>query len=112
MTNENFSMVRGDTFAFELVLSEVADESITSIYFTAKKKATDKEFIFQKGLGDGVTKIEENHYYVRVAPEDTYDVVAGKYYYDLQLGIENDIYTLLLGNLRIVQDVTVMTYEG
>ena len=71
-----------------------------------KKKASDEVSIFQKSLTDGITKIDDTTYRVRVAPEDTNGVAAGKYAYDLQIGVGTDIYTLLMGNLTIVQDVT------
>ena len=102
----NLSMVRGDTFSFDVVLSELDSSSIRSIYFTVKKKATDEAVVFQKSLGNGVTLVEEGTYRVRVAPEDTDGVAAGRYSYDLQIGVENDVYTVLMGALKIVQDVT------
>ena len=103
---QNLSMVRGDTFSFDVVLADLDGETVSSIYFTAKKKATDNEAVFQKTLGDGITPMEETTYRVRVAPEDTKTLDAGKYAYDLQIGIGNDVYTLIMGNLQITQDVT------
>ena len=103
---QNLSMVRGDTFAFDVVLSDLEESTVTSIFFTVKKKATDGTVIFQKSLQNGITPTEENTYRVRVAPGDTSGVEAGKYAYDLQLGVGNDVYTVLMGSLQIVQDVT------
>ncbi len=103
---QELSMVRGDTFAFDIVLSDLDGTSISSIFFTAKKKATDATPIFQKSLEDGISLLEEGRYRVRVAPMDTDGVAAGKYVYDLQVGIGNDVYTILIGTLQIIQDVT------
>ena len=103
---QNLSMVRGDTFTFDVVLSDLEESTVTSIFFTVKKKATDGTVIFQKSLQNGITPTEENTYRVRVAPGDTSGVEAGKYAYDLQLGVGNDVYTVLMGSLQIVQDVT------
>ena len=103
---QNLSMVRGDTFSFDVALPDIDSASIASIYFTVKKNAADKSFIFQKALGDGITPRDDTTYRVRVAPEDTSGVAAGRYAYDLQIGISNDIYTAIMGALQIVQDVT------
>ena len=103
---QNLSMVRGDTFSFDVALPDIDSASIASIYFTVKKNATDKSFIFQKALGDGITLTENTTYRVRIAPEDTSGITAGRYAYDLQIGIGSDIYTVIMGTLKIVQDVT------
>lgn len=103
---QNLTMIRGDTFSFDVVLSDLDGASIRSIYFTVKKKATDTTAVFQKTLTDGITLTEETTYRVRVAPEDTNGVAAGRYTYDLQIGVENDVYTVLMGSLQILQDVT------
>ena len=106
VATQNLSMVRGDTLAFDVVLTDISAESITSLYFTVKKKASDETFIFQKSLTDGISLKEGTTYRVRVAPQDTSGVAGGKYAYDLQIGIGTDIYTLVMGSLTIVQDVT------
>lgn len=103
-------MVRGDTFAFDLRLNDVEPESVKAIYFTAKKKQTlpDSDAIFQKTIGDGITQDEEDIqlWHVRVAPEDTTNVASGGYYYDIQVNIEDDVYTLFGGKIDIQQDTT------
>ncbi len=103
---QNLSMVRGDTLAFDVRLSDLDGATISSLYFTVKKKASDDVFIFQKSMVSGITRVDDTTFRVRVAPEDTNGVVAGKYAYDLQIGVGTDIYTLLMGSLSIVQDVT------
>ena len=103
---QNLTMVRGDTLSFDLVLSDLDGSTVTSIFFTAKKKATDETPVFQKSLGDGISLLEGSTYRVRVAPEDTAGVAAGKYAYDLQIGVLSDIYTVLMGTLQVIQDVT------
>ena len=44
--------------------------------------------------------------FFRKAPEDTYNVDLGTYYYDLEIWKNNDIYTILRGSLRIEKDIT------
>ena len=106
MVKQNLSMIRGDTFAFDLVLSELDGATVNSIYFTVKKKRDDVSPTVQKSLADGITPVGELSYRVRIAPEDTRNLDAGTYIYDLQLGIGSDIYTPLMGEFVIIQDVT------
>ena len=108
MTKKNISMVRGDTLAFDIKLTDV-EATVESIYFSCKQNYTEEEYVFQKSIADGVTEVDEDTYRVRVAPEDTANVAAGEYVYDLQLGLGADIYTLLMGRLTLKQDVTEET---
>lgn len=109
--NTNLFMVRGDTYAFAIEIEGLGQE-LDSAYFTCKENYEDTTPIFQKSLSDGITKdtelsTEEKYIYkVRVAPEDTKDVVPKNYYYDLEIGANNDIYTILRGVLKIESDVT------
>lgn len=97
---------RGDTYSFNVVInSETA--TVSSLFFSARVKYDDTDYIFKKSLDDGITQIDEHTYQVRVAPEDTAAMPKGKYYYDLQLGLgENDIYTVIRGRLELLWDVT------
>lgn len=102
---ENFSLVKGDSFTFDLVISDI-DESIniSSLYFTVKKR--NGELVFQKSLQDGITLLEDLKYRIRIDPQDTIDILSGKYKYDLELGLGDDIYTIMIGTIIIVDDVT------
>ena len=106
MINKDITLTRGDTLCFDVTISEIEDVTIESMYFSVKKKPDDENYIFQKSIGNGITFIEELKYRVRVAPEDTYQVAAGKYHYDLQIGLGSDIYTPLMGTFRLNWDVT------
>lgn len=107
MEDENITMVRGDTLAFN---AEVVDENgnaiiVDSADFTCKKKANGNENVFHKALGAGITQTDEL-LTIRVAPQDTKEVDAGRYFYDFQIGVGSDIYTVMRGILTIEQDVT------
>jgi hypothetical protein len=43
---------------------------------------------------------------VRVAPEDTEDIDPGTYAIDLQIGVNGDVATPILGTLKVLEDVT------
>lgn len=103
--NYQINMVRGDTLSFGLVF-EGLGQDLETAYFTVKKNALDEEPIFVKSLANGITKEEDYKYIVRVEPNDTKDLDAGQYAFDLQIGANDDIYTIMLGVLILSQDVT------
>lgn len=108
----DLSMMRGDTLSFDIVLNDIDQSSIVSLYFTVRKKATDETIILQKSLGNGIDAVEGDdiRYRVRIAPEDTEAISIShgeiRFEYDVEIGIENDIYTPIKGQLTIVKDVT------
>ena len=107
MENKNITMVRGDTLSFNVEVTDANDGliEVDSAYFTCKKISTDDVNIFKKALNAGIIQ-DENGLTVRVAPEDTRNVSAGQYFYDLQIGVNSDIFTILKGVLEIEQDVS------
>lgn len=105
MEDKYIKMVRGDTLSFGLEI-EGLDKDLETAHFTCKLHPADRYNIFQKSLDDGITKIDDGQYIVRVAPADTKDIEAGKYFYDLQIGANGDVFTILKGILEIEQDVT------
>ena len=107
MENKNITMVRGDTLSFNVEVTDADGEiiEVDSAYFTCKKISTDDSNIFRKALDAGITQ-DEDGITVRVAPEDTRNVNAGQYFYDLQIGVGEDIFTILKGVLEIEQDVS------
>lgn len=104
MNKTNLEMVRGDTLAFGFEIEGVAD--IDTAFFSVKLNADEDDYIIKKSIGDGIAKVEDGKYSVRVAPEDTYNIPIGKYYYDLQIGVNGDIFTVLIGTLDIEADIT------
>ena len=106
MEIKNIDLVRGDTLAFDVKVSELGGGSVASMFFSVKKKATDTQYVFQESIGHGITLLSGGTYKVRVAPGDTAPLPPGKYAYDLQIGIGQDIYTMLMGTLTLIQDVT------
>lgn len=107
MENENITMIRGDTLAFNVEATYEDGNVVTVDYadFTCKKFSADNKSVFHKSLGDGI-KQQDGLLTVRVAPEDTQEVDAGRYFYDLCIGVGNDKYTIMKGVLNIEQDVT------
>ena len=108
----NLEMIKGDTlsFAFEVEFDE-APQKLEKADFTCKTNFDDDDVVFHKELEKGInfSKQERNKLYcvVRVAPEDTKDLEAGMYYYDLSIELNGDVFTILNGALKIESDVTI-----
>lgn len=101
---ENLTMVRGDTASFNLEFEKATD--LDSASFKVSASYDDAESImFEKTLDDGITKLDDNLYCVRIAPVDTENADAGLYYYDCTLRINGDVFTVLHGVLRIEANV-------
>lgn len=109
--NENLRMVRGDTFSFTIEIDGLTSD-LTSAYFSCKNNKDNSTYTFQKSLGDGIQKVFETDnsksYQVTIEPEDTNEIDAGNYYYDLQLEIDGDVFTPLIGVLNIIMDITTV----
>ena len=108
MENQNITMTKGDTLSFGFVCEDQDGEPIEldTAFFTCKKNPSSTTNIFRKSLGNGITFNNEGAYIVRVAPEDTQHTVIGRYFYDLEVGVGDDIFTILKGILEIEQDIS------
>lgn len=106
--NLNIEMTKGDTLSFGVKIKDLGQE-LDSAKFTVKNNYDD-EPIFQKTLENGVEidHIEGNDYYykVRVAPEDTANLEPKKYYYDLEIQVNEDTFTILKGILDVGFDIS------
>lgn len=98
-------LTRGTSFGFNFAIKNLT-EDLTSCYFSCKVVPDDTEYVFQKTLGNGITKIDNENYYVKIEPEDTCDIDLMKYYYDLKFTIGEDVYTPLKGRLGVRWNVT------
>lgn len=112
MEKTNLEMIRGDTLQFGIEVEfDEAPQELENVFFSCKKNYDDDANVFQKKLSDGISyvKTEGNklYYVVRVAPEDTESIEAGQYYYDLQISLNSDVFTILNGVLKIYDDVTI-----
>lgn len=110
MEDDYIRMVRGDTLSFGLQVygdsGEPFDQDLERAYFTCKSNRSDSRFLFKKSLSDGVSKVGQGAYTVRVAPSDTANAKPGKYFYDFEIGCNGDVFTVMRGVIEIMQDVT------
>lgn len=106
----NLEMTKGDTLSFGVKIYELG-QPLEVADFTCKTNFFDSSPIFQKSLGNGVTLADTDAqgnytYRVRIAPGDTGDLAIGKYYYDFQIKLNSDVFTILKGVLTLDYDVT------
>lgn len=106
MEDEYITMVRGDTLAFGMEIDGMEGQDLDSAFFTCRRNYTEPA-AFQKTLGNGISRVGEGQYAVRVAPSDTAGLESGRYYYDLQIGLNGDVFTVLKGVLELEEDITV-----
>lgn len=106
----NIDMIRGDTvnIQFEVESDTVLDLSSDNfdVTFSLKQAATDTAYVFQKHK-NAVTEISDNNFILRISPDDTAELIPGFYFYDIQLNIGDDVYTIALGMFQIIRDITL-----
>ena len=101
----NITMVRGDTFSFLATFHDLTLD-LDEAAFTVRETPGAETALVEKTLEDGIEKIETGVYKVRMAPEDTADLDPGRYAYDFQVTIGEDIFTIMIGVLNVEMDVT------
>lgn len=101
---------KGDTFSCGLVVENLGQD-LEEILFTCRESLNDNaEVLFQVSLGNGISLVEydeENDirkYAIRVAPSKTENLQSGTYYYDEEIRVNNDVFTLMKGLFIIEQD--------
>lgn len=106
----NLEFTKGDTLSFGVEIYNLG-QPLEAAYFTCRANYDDGANLFQKSLNNGITLSSSDEfgnyiYVVRVAPEDTENLIVGKYYYDMQIELNGDVFTILKGVLTIDYDVT------
>lgn len=102
MDDYNMAMVAGDTLCFGIEVDGLEDE-VTGASFAAKLDL-DSDLVFEKTLGDGIEATTDG-YMITLPPEDTESLEAGQYYYQLKLEVEDDVFTILKGILKIERSI-------
>ena len=91
--NNNISIVRGDTGILQINFSQEVDSAV----FSVKKNIEDTEYVLQKNITDGVLQFDH---------DDTNDLEAGKYVYDIQVNYNNNVETPIIAYFTVIADVT------
>ena len=111
MEKTNLEMIKGDTLSFAVEIEfDENPQKLEKAFFTCKKNLDDGDVVFQKTLEDGISFRKQErykmYYVVRIAPEDTKDIEAGHYFYDMQIEINGDVFTILAGALKVRYGIT------
>lgn len=111
MENEYITMIRGDTLSFGVIVNDEngnpIDFDLDNIKMTCQSQnINNNNILFQKTLGDGITKKSQGTYVIRVAPQDTENEELGKYFYDIQIEKNGDVFTIMHGILELQYEVT------
>lgn len=108
----DLAMIKSDTMSFGFEVKGLGGQEPDAIQFTCKEKLEDDFYLFAVNLNNTIdlrSYDEESDTYtygVRIPPEDTAGLDAGRYFYDLELKVNNDIITLMIGRLTIEDQVT------
>lgn len=107
---QNFEVVKGYTFTIGIEIEfDENPQQLDNAFFTCKSVSDDK-ILFQKYLNGGISFIKQDenklYYRVRVDPSDTKKLEVGRYYYDVEVRLNSDVYTILRGILKIEKEIT------
>ena len=103
--------VRGDTFPFKAPLkfkdgTNVKDSDIKTLFVTCRR-APEKgsPIIFQKNLSN--VTIEDGYCHVIFNPEDTEDLDYGKYYFDIEVTLNNGTKKTRTVKFELTKETTI-----
>lgn len=111
------SFARGDSYEKGFVLRDkrTKDFIITDfdeVYFTVKKRYTDKEPVLQKRMSEnGIVNDGLGHYTVFIKPEDTEGLPFGEYDFDISLKKDENFVRTFVGTLELTKEVTHKSNE-
>jgi hypothetical protein len=98
------------SFAFQI--QGLEGQTPDNVVFTCKETPEQDEALFAVSRADSITEVyydadkDIRVYRVRIPPYLTEDIDTGRYYYDLQCNVNNDIITLMIGRLTIEPQIT------
>ena len=107
MVDENITMVSGDTLAFNVIIKDQNGDAVTVDGATFKASQyfeNTTTLAISKSLGDGITQ-DGAVLTVRLAPSDTVNLGDTFLYYDMDITVNSDRFTLYRGMMQIERDV-------
>lgn len=104
-------MARGDSKLQGFYLREYEDgplitDEFDEVYFTVKRKYTDREIGFQKSLTEGGIMYDgDGHYTLTILPQDTEMLAFGNYDFDLEFN-KGDFVRTFFGSFVLGKETT------
>ena len=108
----DLEMVKNDTLSFNFQLQGLEGQQPFNILFTCKNNPDDEEYIFQRQIGDGISLLSYDAetdiatYTLRIAPDNTETMSCGRYFYDLEVTVNSDVFTLMRGRLELLWEAS------
>lgn len=108
----DIAMIKNDTMSFGFEVRGLGGQEPDNIIFTCREDPDDEAELFSVSRIDNITEdsydptTDTRTYIVRIPPVLTENIERGRYFYDLQLNINYDVITLMIGRLTIDYEVT------
>ena len=103
MTDENITMVQGDTLSFNVIIKDQNGDpvDVDMAYFTVKEDFNSELPTIQLSMySEGGITQDDGVLTVRMAPNKT-ERFSGFFYYDMSITVNSDVFTLLRGMIQI-----------
>lgn len=105
---QNIDMVRGDTLTFNFQIQGLGTTSATFAFLVAEN-FNDAPLIRSDSANGGVSLVntegDVNTYTVNVRPQQTSGLDVMLYHYDLVMYVDDNVYTLMRGDLNLLNEV-------
>lgn len=108
----DIAMIQGDTLSFAFEVQGLDGQIPSDIVFTCKDNPDTDVILFSVSLGGHISErsYDAEHdirtYVLRIPPELTKNVALGRYFYDIEFTVNNDVLTLMRGRLSIEYQIT------
>ncbi len=99
LRNQNFEMAAGDNKRLEFTVEDQDNLEHGSAIWAASQYLNGEPVLTKEGAGS--ITISENRVLVDLVPEDTQELESGTYYHELQITIEDQVYTAASGELKL-----------
>lgn len=113
MEKINFNFVKGDTYSRGFTI-EGFDFPIDQVYFTVKEKSTNKDYVIQKTLFNGIERDPDNpnRYVLTIDADDTNNMKTNyNYVFDIQI-VGNSIKKTIIGGYLKLNDWDITSKEN
>lgn len=101
---KNFIIKKGDEFSFTVTFKNLTKEP-SIILFGLKHFINQEEYDYYLSIGNGIEKISDYEYSVRLSGDDTDKLSYDNYCYDLRFKVNETVKTPLGGKLLINETV-------
>ncbi len=110
------AMPRGDLkwqrFKISTPEGQPSELDFTNIYFTVKKRPTDKQFLIQKSYKrKEIYKLGPGDYQLKIDPADTNHLNVGEYFFDIQISYKNLLKESFVGSFVLKNEITYYENE-